>query len=142
MNDKLIEMIKHHEGVVPYAYADSRGYWTIGCGRLVDQELGGGLSEDEIDYLLANDLKRCQAEAESYPWYAELNEPRKAVVISMLFNLGKPRWDQFARAQARIAEGAYAEAASEMLDSRWASQVGKRSEELAGMMISGEWADG
>ena len=29
---KLIEMIKHHEGVVPHAYQDSRGYWTIGVG--------------------------------------------------------------------------------------------------------------
>ena len=93
--DKLIEMIKHHEGVVPHAYKDSRGYLTIGVGRLIDEELGGGLSDDEIDYLLANDLKRCRAEAETYPWFAGLSEPRQAVVISMLFNLGKPRWDGF-----------------------------------------------
>ena len=50
--DKLIEMIKHHEGVVPHAYKDSRGYLTIGVGRLIDEELGGGLSDDEIDYLV------------------------------------------------------------------------------------------
>ena len=140
--DKLIEMIKHHEGVVPHAYADSRGYWTIGVGRLIDQELGGGLSEDEIDYLLANDLKRCKAEADTYPWFADLNEPRQAVVISLLFNLGKPRWDLFVRAQARLAEGAYAECAAELLDSKWAAQVGKRAEDMAAMMISGEWMDG
>ena len=140
--DKLIEMIKHHEGVVPHAYADSRGYWTIGVGRLIDQELGGGLSEDEIDYLLANDLKRCKAEADTYPWFADLNEPRQAVVISLLFNLGKPRWDLFVRAQSRLAEGAYAECAAELLDSKWAAQVGKRAEDMAAMMISGEWMDG
>lgn len=140
--DKLIEMIKHHEGVVPHAYADSRGYWTIGVGRLIDQELGGGLSEDEIDYLLANDLKRCRAEAETYPWFADLNEPRQACIIGLLFNLGKPRWDKFVRAQARLAEGAYAECAAELLDSRWAKQVGKRAEDTAAMMISGEWLDG
>lgn len=140
--DKLVEMIKHHEGTVPYAYADSRGYLTIGCGRLVDPELGGGLSEDEIEYLLANDLKRCRAEAETYSWFADLNEPRQACIIGLLFNLGKPRWDKFVKAQARLAEGAYAECAAELLDSRWAKQVGKRAEDTAAMMISGEWLDG
>ncbi len=140
--DKLIEMIKHHEGVVAHAYKDSRGYLTIGVGRLIDEELGGGLSDDEIDYLLANDLKRCQAEAETYPWFAGLSEPRQAVVVSMLFNLGKPRWDGFKKAQAAIEAGDYTEAASQMLDSRWSKQVGKRAEDMAAMMISGEWMDG
>ena len=43
--------------MVSHAYKDSRGYLTIGVGHLIDEELGGGLSEDEIDYLLANNLK-------------------------------------------------------------------------------------
>ncbi len=137
---KLIDMIKAHEGVVKHAYADSRGYLTIGVGRLIDEKLGGGLSDDEIDYLLANDLKRCQAEAKTYEWFPGLNEPRQAVVISLLFNLGKPRWDKFKKAQAAIEAGDYGEAAAQMLDSRWADQVGKRADDMAGMMISGEWA--
>jgi lysozyme len=137
--NKLIEMIKHHEGVVKHAYQDSRGYLTIGVGRLIDKELGGGLSDDEVDYLLDNDLKRCQAEAETYGWFAGLNEPRQAVVISLLFNLGKPRFDGFKKAQAAIEAGDYGEAAAQMLDSRWADQVGKRADDMAGMMISGEW---
>jgi len=136
---KLIEMIRQHEGVVKHAYEDSRGYLTIGVGRLIDKKLGGGLSDDEIDYLLANDIKRCQAEAETYEWFAGLNEPRQAVVISLLFNLGKPRYDGFKASQAAIAAGDYATAAEEMLDSKWAVQVGKRADEMAAMMFSGEW---
>jgi lysozyme len=136
---KLIEMIRRHEGVVPHAYQDSRGYWTIGVGRLVDEDLGGGLSDDEIDYLLTNDINRCIEEAQTYPWFAGLSEPRQAVVISLLFNLGKPRWDGFKKAQAAIEAGDYGEAASQMLDSRWAAQVGKRADDMAAMMISGEW---
>jgi len=136
---KLIEMIRQHEGVVKHAYEDSRGYLTIGVGRLIDEKLGGGLSDDEIDYLLANDIKRCQAEAETYEWFAGLNEPRQAVVISLLFNLGKPRWDAFKKTHAALEEGDYATAASEMLDSKWAVQVGKRADEMAAMMFSGEW---
>ena len=136
---KLIEMIKRHEGVVPYAYQDSRGYWTIGVGRLIDEELGGGLFDDEIDYLLTNDINRCIEEAETYPWFAGLSEPRQAVVISLLFNLGKPRWDGFKKAQAAIAEGDMAEASRQLLDSKWARQVGKRAHEMAAQLQSGEW---
>ena len=45
----LLDLIKEHEGVVKHAYQDSRGYWTIGVGRLIDEKLKGGLSDDEID---------------------------------------------------------------------------------------------
>jgi len=136
---KLIDMIRQHEGVVKHAYEDSRGYLTIGVGRLIDEKLGGGLSDDEIDYLLANDIKRCQAEAETYEWFAGLNEPRQAVIISLLFNLGGPRLSKFFKMRAALEEGDYATAASEMLDSKWAVQVGKRADEMAAMMFSGEW---
>ena len=139
--DKLIEMIKHHEGVVPHAYADSRGYWTIGVGRLIDQELGGGLSEDEIDYLLANDLKRCREEAETYPWFAGLSEPRQAVVISMLFNLGKPRGTASSSLRRRLRRETTARLRRRCSTASGA-QVGKRAEDMAAMMISGEWMDG
>ena len=136
---KLIEMIKEHEGVVQHAYQDSRGYWTIGVGRLIDKALGGGLSDGEIDYLLANDIKRCRAEAEQYPWFNKMNEPRQAVILSMLFNLGRPRFDKFQNMQAALLVGDYPLASHEMLDSRWASQVGRRAIEMSEMMESGEW---
>jgi lysozyme len=136
---KLIEMIKEHEGVVPHAYQDSRGYWTIGVGRLIDEKLGGGLSDGEIDYLLANDMKRCRKEAEEYSWFSKLNEPRQAVILSMLFNLGKPNFDKFKNMQAAMEEGDYMTASNEMLDSRWAGQVGRRAIEMSEMMESGEW---
>ena len=135
---KLIKMIKDHEGVRHKPYYDTANppKLTIGVGRNLDDN---GLSDDEVDYLLANDIARCEAEAKTYDWYAGLNEPRKGVVISMLFNLGKPRWDKFVATQEAIANGHYALAAREMLDSRWARQVGKRSHHLAAMMESGEW---
>jgi lysozyme len=136
---KLIQMIKEHEGVVKHAYQDSRGYWTIGVGRLIDENLGGGLSDGEIDYLLANDIKRCRKEAEQYPWFNKLNEPRQAVILSMLFNLGKPNFDKFKNMQAAMEEGDYMTASNEMLDSRWAGQVGRRAIEMSEMMESGEW---
>jgi len=139
---KLLDLIKEHEGIVPHAYTDSRGYLTIGVGRLIDEKLGGKLSDDEIDYLLSNDLNRCLEEAATYPWYAGMNEARQAVIISMLFNLGKPNFDKFQNMQAALLVGDYGLASREMLNSRWANQVGKRANELSEMMESGGWHDG
>jgi len=136
---KLLELIKQHEGVVKHAYQDSMSYWTIGCGRLIDERKNGGLSDDEIDYLLAHDVQRCEAEAVTYPFYAKMDEARKAVIISMLFNLGKPNFDKFQNMQAALLVGDYNLAANEMLNSLWAQQVGHRANELSQMMRTGVW---
>ena len=136
---KLLDLIKHHEGVVKHAYQDSRSYWTIGVGRLIDEKLGGGLSDDEIDYLLANDLKRCEDEAVNYPFYAKMDEARKAVIISMLFQLGRPNFDKFQNFQAALLVGDFQLASNEMLNSLWARQTPNRANELSQMMRSGEW---
>jgi len=40
-----------------------------------------------------------------------------------------------------ITEHDYKQASIEMLDSKWARQVGKRAERLSDMMESGDWPD-
>ncbi len=75
----------------------------------------------------------------AYPWFAGLSEPRRAVVISLLVNRGRRRWDGFKKAQAAIAAGDMAEASRQLLDSRWSRQVGKRAHEMAAQLESGEW---
>ena len=57
----LISMLKRHEGVRSKVYMCSAGYETIAVGRNIS-ESGLGLSDDEIDYLLANDIKRVREE--------------------------------------------------------------------------------
>ena len=51
---KLIEQLRLHEGVEHKPYTDTVGKLTIGVGRNLDDR---GLSDDEIDYILANDIK-------------------------------------------------------------------------------------
>ena len=46
---QLIKHLRFEEGVVPHAYEDHLGYLTIGCGHMVDERLGGGLSDWIID---------------------------------------------------------------------------------------------
>jgi len=139
---KLIEMLKRHEGVETHAYECSEGKVTVGVGRNIDQRGGMGLSEDEIEYLLENDIERVIKElAEEYGWFNALDDVRKDAMIDIGFNLGATRLRGFKRALGAMERGDYKEAATEFLDSRWAKQVGGRAVELTDLSKTGEYVE-
>ena len=136
----IIEMLRQHEGVEPHVYTDTVGKVTIGVGRNIDPTGGLGLSDDEIDYLLANDVKRVNGElVRAFSWYKTVAPPRKDAMMDICFNLGMPRLKKFKKALAAMAMGDYNEAAIEFLDSRWAKQVGQRAITVTDMIRSGEY---
>ena len=112
---------------------------TVGVGRNIDEDGGLGLSDDEIDYLLANDIKRCKQELVALSWFVDLDEVRQDALINLCFNLGLTRLLGFRNAMAAMAEGDYEKAADEFLDSRWATQVGQRAIEVTNMIRSGSY---
>jgi len=67
-----------------------------------------------------------------------LSEVRQRVVADMVFNLGLPRFAQFKNMIAAIEAEDFVQASNEMMDSRWAQQVGLRASRLAEMMETGE----
>lgn len=135
---KLSDQLRIHEGVRKHVYLCSAGYETIAVGRNI-AESGLGLSDDEIDYLLENDINRCRKELKTYSWFADLDEVRQDALINMCFNLGLSRLANFKNALSSMAIGAYSDAAEHFLDSRWASQVGNRAQEVAHMIRTGEY---
>lgn len=137
---RLVNLIIEHEGKISYAYPDSEGYLTIGVGRLIDKRLGGKLSDDEINYLLQNDLQRCRQELEQYKWFTQLDEVRQGVLIELCFNLGLPRLLKFQRMINALIFGNYKAASAEMLASDWSKQVSKeRVQNMFSRLISGEY---
>lgn len=145
MNDQLLEQIKRHEGKVKkgdrhVAYQDHLGYWTIGYGRLVDEKLGGGLTDGEANFLLRNDVTQCYAElAQAYPWIDDLDVARRDVLVNMCFQMGLTRLSKFVQTLAMVRAGDYKGASEEMLRSRWAEQTFNRAKELAIQMETGEY---
>ena len=136
----IIEMLRKHEGVETHAYVDSVGKITLGVGRNIDKNGGIGLSTDEIDYLLVNDVERVEAELlAAFNWYKMLGDARKDAIMDMCFNMGLPRFKKFKKALAGMAKGDYKTAAIEFLDSRWANQVGQRAITVTDIIRSGEY---
>lgn len=136
---RLIEQLRIHEGVREKVYLCSAGYETIGVGRNIS-ESGLGLSSDEIDYLLSNDIKRCQQELEfNFDWFKELDDVRRDAMINLCFNIGVTSLKKFSKAIAAMNVHDYETAAMEFLDSRWASQVGTRALDVTDMIRTGDY---
>ena len=131
---KLVENLKRHEGLRLKPYLCPEGKITIGFGRNLEDM---GISEKEAEMLLMSDIERCYQELDVFSWFHDLDQVRQEAMVNMLFNLGLPTFLEFKRTLKFMAEGAYSQAAAEMLDSKWASQVGDRAKELAYMVDTG-----
>ena len=134
--EKLIDLIIYHEGLELKPYRCTAGHLTIGIGRNLDDR---GITEDEARFLCQNDVDIVEQElTRKLPFIVGLDDVRIRVLLDMAFNLGVPRLSAFSNMWAALEEGDYKQAAVEMLDSRWARQVGRRATNLSQMMETGE----
>ena len=134
--EKLKDQLILHEGLELKSYTCSAGYITLGVGRNVEEL---GITEDEARYLLDNDILRVTKELDNaMPWWRDMSEVRQRIVVDMVFNLGMSRFLNFKNAINAMQEEDWDEAAAQMLDSKWADQVGQRSHRLAKAMIEDE----
>ena len=131
--DQALDLLRVHEGYRQFPYADTLGIQTIGYGRNLESR---GISEPEASELLANDIKAAEDILDSYDYYFNLSGQRKAVLIDMMVNMGAPKFAGFKRMHAALAAKDYNMAAIEMLDSKWAEQVGQRALTLAEVMTN------
>lgn len=145
-NDALLAVeLERDEGFVPYAYQDSRGFWTIGIGRLIDKAKGGRITREEALYLKRNDIARFKAELDkAAPWWRTLDAVRQRAVLNMTFNLGSG-WITPGHAKAwpntvaHIKAGRFAEASAAILANKvWVGQVGDRARRIAKQLETGK----
>jgi lysozyme len=135
-------LVAESEGLRLTAYVDTKGYWTIGYGHKLPQTQewdGHTITAEEADNLLTEDMRSARIIAAEFPHFAEVNDVRQAVLISMAFQMGtKPlHWPEFMAAlQARD----YLSAADAGLDSDWHRQTPARAEREMKMLETGNWA--
>lgn len=132
------EDIDRHEDTVLHAYPDSKGYLTIGTGRLIDKRKGGGLTKEEADYLRDNDIGRCRSELmRNLPWFNRTPPQIRRALINMCFQMGITKLLGFKKTLHLIQDGRYPEAADEALRSDWARYDSPaRAKEVAGWIRS------
>ena len=132
--ENLKEQLVRHEGLKLTVYDCPAGYQTIGVGRNLE---GKGITEEEAFYLLNNDIDYFTEQLKNnIDWFDEIPEEKQNVLINMAFNLGVSGLLNFKNMLLAVKEERWIDASTEMLDSKWAKQVGNRAIELSGIMAN------
>lgn len=132
---KLKNLLVAHESYRQFVYTDSTGHLTIGIGRNLSDR---GVSTTEALQLLDDDILYFSSKLNHLlNFFSKLSEPRQIALIDMCFNLGVQGLLQFTQMMLALEAGNYDQAADEMLNSKWAQQVGERATTLATIMRTG-----
>jgi len=137
VHPNLLAQLKVDEGKRDRPYRDTRGYWTVGYGH--NLETGAPLSEAAMTQILLDDVTLAQSACEHLSVWASLNDPRRAVLVNMAFNLGIAGLLSFHDLLGALARADYADASEAMRQSTWAAQVPARAQRLATQMETGVW---
>ena len=132
--DEITASLMIEEGFRAHAYYDTAvpPRLTIGFGRNIDREGGGlGISEDEAEVMLRNDIDRSVQECANWYWFDRQPDRVKRVLIELCFQLGYPALSGFNRMLSALSADNYETAAAELLDSKFAVQVPHRAKRLS-----------
>ena len=137
----LRKQLDQEEGDKTRAYKDSRGLWTIGIGHH-DDTICGGLcwSPEKVDQVFGDDVDTAYREAlHAYPWIAMLNEPRAAVIVEMVFQMGFGKVQEFVTLLGFMRDQRWPQAAADMLATAWARETPERVRRLSRQVETGDW---
>lgn len=133
-DSELKALLRKHEGWRNKPYIDTVGKMTIGCGRNLSDR---GLDDSEIMFLLEKDIVITMADLLSiFPNFMDFSDRRRMALISLAF-IGKERLLTFKKMIQAIKGGDWHKAADEVIDSKYAAQVGHRAVEIASMLTEG-----
>lgn len=112
-----------------------KGKISIGIGYNIDDL---GLPDDIIIELFNRKLKEAEDQlATRAPWTSMLDEPRREVLVEMVYNMGIDGVMKFQATLSALQRGKYDEAAGHLRDSLVYRQLPKRYEVLAKILETG-----
>lgn len=145
----LESQLKRDEGERLEVYLDSKGIPTAGVGHNLpahglDLPVGSAITQEQSDEWLEQDIGQATLLLVQHcPWAMDLDPIREGALLNMIFNMG---WGDgtkglstFHHFLAMMRGAAWESAATEMLDSLWAKEVGVRAERLAQQVRTGQW---
>jgi lysozyme len=150
--------LERDEGFRSKTYKCTAGFDTVGIGRNLDavgllpaEKAAGmtlhkiqkfGVTKAQAYTMLDNDIERFMRDLDfNVRWWRKLDPVRQRVLLNMAFNMGASAPGKgllsFKNTLRLIETGQYAEAADNMLKSKWAVQVKGRATRLADLMRKG-----
>ena len=143
--NKLMQYVEGNEGRRLHTYLDSVGIPTIGVGFNLKRAdapakisglglnysfvLSGAqdLTDDQVNQLFAADAQNAMHDATTlFPNFEQLDETRQIVLTDLIFNLGLKGLATFVRFVGAIKAANWNDAAQDLQESKWFTQVGHR----------------
>lgn len=149
MNDKLKKMLFRHEGNRPDLYVCPTGHKSIGVGHNCEAhplppdiqeylDANGFILQSHICTLFRQDVVMAQDSCRHlYPCFDEFSENRRNALTDFLFNVGEGTAKGFRRTNRAINDGRWEDAATYILQSKYARQVGERAQEISELLRYG-----
>lgn len=151
--DEIFNFIKEHEGYRNLVYIDTVGKPTVGIGLNLKRQdapaivasaganynniLSGKerLTDDQIKTIFKSTLSIAYSDAKKFmPNFDSLPKNLKLVILDLSFNLGYTRLNQFVKFKEALLVKDYNAAARELLNSKWATQVGNRANNIVNLL--------
>lgn len=136
------------------AYTDTLGNWTCGRGHLMPPAAAGRgwsgftITQDTSDRWFNEDLLAAISLATRWHEYPQCDTPaRRNALCEIAFNMGG-KWGQFVHARAAIEAQNWPEVSTQLLNSKWATQVHtghfpdgkpKRATRIADYFLTGQY---
>lgn len=136
VNEFMLRFIREHEGLALFPYRCTSGKLTIGYGHNLES---CGIPEVVADLLLLLDTA-CAVDTsrEIFAEFPSFTPMRQMAITDMVFNLGEAGFLTFKKMIKAIKVNDWNEAAIEAADSKWATQVGSRAEQIIKILREGE----
>lgn len=128
---ELLDRIKQHEGLRLKPYHCTANRLSIGYGRNLQDN---GITKEEAEIMLRHDVMNAEDACNQFSWFRAMDKVRQGVVVEMVYQMGLPTFLQFKKTIQALRDQDYDYAADEMLNSKWARQVGQRAITLADIM--------
>jgi lysozyme len=133
----IYDQLRRDEGLQLFPYLDTVGKTTIGIGRNLTDK---GITAEEAEMLLGNDVEAIQnALGAKLPWFRGLSDARQGALINIGFNVGVVGLLGFTKTLDFMSQSNWDAAADEILNSKWASQVGDRAKRISNQIRTGAW---
>ena len=136
---------KGYENFRNKVYTDSEGYPTIGYGhKLTQQEIlkkiyRNGINKKKADALYKQDMGEIRDRFYGrHPQYKTYPKNVRTALMDASYNMGPNFLDKFKNMKAALDRKDYPQAATELLNSNYAKQVGERANTNA-MRIASEY---
>lgn len=132
-------LLKCHEGYRDKVYHDPTGHKTIGYGHNLNAYPVNIKNFDNIKALelFNKDYERAKNKAKKLEYFDNLSKVRQEAIINMVYNMGLQNIRSFKKMAKALKEENYKLAAEEALDSKWATQVGQRANDISEMILYG-----